>query len=85
MATQVVHLMRDTFDVRIDRKSKWGNPFVIGRDGDRNAVIAKYHQWILTQPNLVAAIGELKDKRLGCWNDCHGDILAMLADQLTTN
>ena len=27
--------------VRIDRATKWGNPFVIGRDGDRARVIAR--------------------------------------------
>ena len=28
--------------VRIDRATRWGNPFVIGRDGSRAEVIAKY-------------------------------------------
>jgi hypothetical protein len=28
--------------VRIDRKSKWGNPFVLGPDGDRDTVIRRY-------------------------------------------
>ena len=27
------------FDVNIARPSKWGNPFRIGRDGDRDTVI----------------------------------------------
>jgi hypothetical protein len=30
--------------VYIGRGSKWGNPFRIGRDGDRAAVIAKYER-----------------------------------------
>ena len=29
-------------DVYIGRGSKWGNPFVIGRDGDRDLVIKKF-------------------------------------------
>jgi len=32
--------------VYIGRPSKWGNPFVIGRDGSRADVIAKYRTWI---------------------------------------
>jgi hypothetical protein len=28
--------------VRVDRATPWGNPFVIGRDGDRAAAIAAY-------------------------------------------
>jgi hypothetical protein len=29
--------------------SKWGNPFVIGNDGTREQVIAKYEAWLQTQ------------------------------------
>ena len=45
--------------VYVGRPSKWGNPFVIGRDGTREEVIAKYRDWILRQPALVAALHEL--------------------------
>ena len=30
--------------VRIDRRTRWGNPFVIGRDGDRAGVIELYRR-----------------------------------------
>jgi hypothetical protein len=35
--TRVVHCKRERYDVYIERGrgSRWGNPFVIGRDGDR--------------------------------------------------
>jgi len=78
----VVHCKRATHDVYIGRPSKWGNPFVIGRDGTREQVIARYEQWLLEQPELVAALGELAGKTLGCWcapRACHGDVLARLA------
>ncbi len=81
--TCVIHLRHDPYDVRIDRRSKWGNPFVIGKDGSRSEVIAKYEAWIKTQPELLAALPELKGKRLGCWCAplaCHGDVLARLAE-----
>ena len=54
--------------VRIDRKSKWGNPFVLGRDGDRDTVIRRYaEEYLPHQPALVSALGELRGKALGCW------------------
>lgn len=78
----VVHCKRDRYDVYIGRPSKWGNPFAIGRDGTREEVIDKYRTWLLGQPELLAALPELKGKVLGCWcapQACHGDVLAKLA------
>jgi hypothetical protein len=84
--TQVVHCKNEPFDVYIGRPSKWGNPFRIGKDGSREAVIEKYRQWILANPSLMAQLrSELEDKTLGCWgkpNACHGDVLAELADKV---
>lgn len=82
--TTVVHRRRARYDVAIDRSSKWGNPFKIPEDGTRNEVIAKYAAWIKTQPELLAALPELRGKVLGCWcapKACHGDVLARLADE----
>jgi hypothetical protein len=42
--------------VYVGRPSKWGNPFVIGRDGSRDEVIAKYRTRIVRQPALMAAV-----------------------------
>jgi hypothetical protein len=84
LTTTVVHLKRSVFDVRIDRRSKWGNPFRIGHDGDRAEVIAKFEAYLATRPDLIAALPELKGKRLGCWcapRPCHGDVLARLANE----
>jgi hypothetical protein len=41
--------------VYIGRGSKWGNPFRIGPDGDRAAVIAKYERWLADQHHLLRA------------------------------
>ena len=82
--TKVVHRHASNYDVYIGRPSKWGNPFVIGRNGDRTQVIAKYRAWIQQQPALLAALPELKGKTLGCYCaplPCHGDVLAELADK----
>jgi hypothetical protein len=78
----VVHCKRARYDVYIGRPSKWGNPYVIGRDGTREQVIERYEQWLLQQPELMAALSELAGKTLGCWcapHACHGEVLAQLA------
>jgi hypothetical protein len=46
--------------VYIGRGSKWGNPFRIGPDGDRAAVIAKYERWLADQHQLLRALDELR-------------------------
>ena len=83
--TEVVNKKFRHFDVYIGRGSKWGNPFRIGEDGDREEVIEKYKEWILKQPSLLRDLCELKGKRLGCycrpWHHCHGDVLAELAEE----
>ena len=81
--TRVVHCRRERCDVLIDRATVWGNPYLIGRDGDRAQVIARYAAYLRTRPDLLARIGELRGKVLGCWcrpEPCHGDVLAALAD-----
>lgn len=81
----VVHFQREPNDVYIGRPSKWGNPFTIGRHGTREEVIAKYEEYLLTNPSLMAALPELKGKVLGCWcspRACHGDVLAKLANEI---
>ena len=92
MTTKVVHCKKAKYDVYIGRPSIWGNPFspLVGTLARFQAesiadAVAKYKEWILTQPDLLAKLPELKDKTLGCWckpKSCHGDILAELADSL---
>lgn len=81
----VVNLKEEAYDIRIDRKTKWGNPFVVGKDGTREEVIQQFDNWFDTQEHLLTALHELKGKRLGCWcspSACHGDILARRANAL---
>jgi hypothetical protein len=83
VTTTVVNKRTDEFDIYIGRPSKWGNPFVIGKDGNREEVITKFERYIWRSP-LMADIRELRDKRLGCFcapQPCHGDVLAQLADE----
>ena len=51
--------------VYIGRPGKWGNPFVIGRDGTRGEVVAKYRAYLLGNRALMAALPELTGKDLG--------------------
>ena len=43
--------------VLIDRRTRWGNPFVVGRDGTREQVIARYRAdlWRRIRAGEVAA------------------------------
>lgn len=65
-------------NVYVGRPSKWGNPFKIGRDGNREEVIQKYMDWFCGQPDLIAQLHELRGKNLVCWcspEPCHADFL----------
>ena len=73
--------------IKIDRTTKWGNPFRIGQDGDRDAVIEKYRQWlwakIQRQELDLHELADLHGCELGCHCrplPCHGDVLARAAE-----
>lgn len=75
--------------VYVGRPSKWGNPFVIGRDGSRRVVMRKYAQWVSARMKDYKddfgkeMVRELKGKDLICWcapEACHADILLHLAN-----
>jgi len=77
----VVHCKKAKYDIYIGRGSKWGNPFIIGKDGDRNTVLMKYEKHVLSRQDLINSLPELEGKILGCWCSplpCHGDILKKL-------
>lgn len=88
MPALVVHCKKAKFDVYIGRPSKWGNPFPVPSKGydrvkDPARILARYEEYVLSKPDLVAALPELRGKVLACWcapQRCHGDILARLAN-----
>ena len=64
------------------RGSRWGNPFKIGRDGNRDQVIELYRQWLwreikagrITRDDLRSLAG----RDLICWcapNRCHAEVI----------
>jgi hypothetical protein len=89
MKTTVINIRTDTVDltqvVYIGRPSKWGNPFKIGPDGNRDEVIAKYRAHVEAIPGFAEMVKkELKGKYLSCYcapNPCHGDVLAEIAER----
>lgn len=73
------------FDVFIGRPSHWGNPYVIGRDGNRETVIEKFALYVANQKSnlIIEARTALRGKKLGCYcapKACHGDLWASWAD-----
>jgi hypothetical protein len=69
--------LREGLLVNVDRGSRWGNPFKIGLDGDRAAVIERYRLEVL--PGLLPYVDQLQGKALGgwCWPlESHADLLA---------
>ena len=53
--------------VRVDRGSLFGNPFVLGADGDRDAVCDAYEDHYLPhKPSIMNALTSLKGKVLIC-------------------
>ena len=74
----------DTPYVRVDRGTKWGNPFVIGRDGTRRDVIRRYREYLAGNPYLTFCLSELRGQNLACWCaplPCHADILLEAANR----
>lgn len=74
-------------DVYIGRGSRWGNPFVIGKHGDRDAVCDSYHARLVKQINAGDLSREdlamLHGKNLVCYcapQRCHGDSLKAAAE-----
>jgi hypothetical protein len=86
--TRVVNKYKESYDIHIGRGSAWGNPFVIGKDGNREEVISAYRTWILSQikQGMITQedLNTLKGKRLGCFckpQACHGDVLVEILNE----
>ena len=75
--------------VRIDRSTRYGNPFVLNEDGDRDDVCSAYERHYLPhKPSITERIeaGELTGKVLVCHcypQRCHGDCLAAEANSIS--
>jgi ParB-like chromosome segregation protein Spo0J len=80
---------REGIAVRIDRGTRYGNPFVMGEDGDRDDVCDAYERHYLPyKPSITDRIeaGDLTGKVLVCHchpQRCHGDCLADQANSVS--
>lgn len=84
---KVLNKHKDTIPadaVYIGRPSKWGNPFVLEKGGDREAIYKQYCEWLDQNEELKKqAQVELKGKDLVCYCAplrCHGDALIQIAN-----
>ena len=69
------------------KDSIFANPFKVGKNGDREEVIAKYREYIIDKIESgeipLEEVENLEGKTLGCWchdikekgPPCHGDVL----------
>ena len=83
-AFEHAHVVNNT--VLVDRRTKWGNPWRVGRGGTREEVIARYRAdlWRRIRAGEVALeeLAELHGCWLACWCEplpCHGNVLARAA------
>lgn len=89
---------KEAFDIYIGREnkwlnlpaSKWANPFVLKRESEREEILIKVEEYFRNNPELIAALPELKNKTLGCYcfssvtgegKRCHGHILIKLYNE----
>jgi len=92
---RIVNMRNEQHDVRIDRRTCYGNPFVIGKDGTREGVILKCESRLKEQPWIAeklmheicnfTQVRRVDEVRLGCWcapRACHGDTLKRLVEEL---
>ena len=75
--------------IYVGRPTKWGNPFRIGRDGDRDEVLRLHRRLVMARsdPTMLKFRDEVKRelqrKDLVCWCAplaCHADVLLEIAN-----
>lgn len=63
--------------------SEWANPFSVKECKTAEEAVRRFREYLLGKPALLARVGELRGKTLGCWckpGPCHADVLAEFAD-----
>jgi hypothetical protein len=74
--------------VKVDRSTRWGNPFRATKSMPVARTIEKFEEWLVNDPAgrelACKAQVELKRKNLACWcpldSPCHGEILLRIAN-----
>jgi hypothetical protein len=72
--------------IYVGRPTKWGNPFVLTREGERTNVLEQYKKWIYSPERSEfreKVRRELRGHDLICWcapKACHADVLLEIAN-----
>lgn len=75
--------------VKVDRSTKWGNPFVVGSRSTPIQAVAAFRRALLDYPHgldffVEDVAAELGGKNLACWcpldQPCHADVLLEIAN-----
>lgn len=80
--------------VKVDRTTRWGNPFTPAECGSIAAAVARHAQWMRGEaaapdgrkpPEASEIQRELAGRNLGCWcaldGPCHADLLLEIANR----
>lgn len=92
--TRVVNINHDRCEIYIGRGGPFGNPYVVGKHGQRAEVLSKFAAYFKARLDKDSAfkdqVAALKDKTLGCFCAyengfrgefrCHGQIIAGYLD-----
>ncbi len=70
--------------VSVARPHKWGNPYIVSKDGNAEECVQKFRKLIAGALWLAPGIAELRGKNLACFcklnRPCHADVLLELAN-----
>lgn len=72
--------------VYVGRPSEYGNRYTIGIHGTREVCVAKFREYLMNRPELIAKVKrELRGRDLLCWchppKPCHGQVLLEVANE----
>ena len=82
--------------VKVDRATRWGNPFRIGEHGDAAQCVAMFRRWLedgspqrddldSARARILRELPQLRGKHLACWcrpgAPCHAEVLLELANR----
>ena len=80
--------------LKVDRTTRWGNPFTIAECGSVAAAVAKHSRWMrgeiaapggVEPPPVETLRASLAGRNLACWcamnGPCHADLLLTLANR----
>lgn len=70
--------------IYVGRGSQWGNPFIIGKDGNRDTVVKLFEEVVLPVLKASGLVNQLRGHNLICHcapKGCHADSLLKEANK----